>query len=97
MVGGGTVLGRRRVNQQRLQPAACGRASTGVGSGCSREEWKLICDNIAEVDKHKSHELFPCHACDKLPGSEPPDYKPEDHPRIAGHSGYLLLSFLLVH
>ena len=35
------------------------------------EEWKMICDTIAEVDKHKSHELFPCYACDKLPGSEP--------------------------
>jgi hypothetical protein len=36
------------------------------------DEWKLICDTIAEVDKHKSHELFPCYACDKLTGSEPP-------------------------
>lgn len=36
------------------------------------EEWKLICDTIAEVDKHKAHELFQCYACDKLPGSEPP-------------------------
>ena len=34
-------------------------------------EWELICETIAEVDKHKTHELFPCYDCDKLSGSEP--------------------------
>lgn len=55
--------------QLRLRDKA---GAVGVTLIMDAAEWKLICGTIAEVDKHKTHELFPCHECDKLPGSEPP-------------------------